>query len=112
MSWWEKKTDSKHVPVARPATPAPSAPPVERHMPEPMVRNPMLYFVDDNIIGYNSAAQAHAVVASFVYVQIKTYSGFPKGLGKLQAVLHRDGFVLPGMPNETGWRVGGDAQLV
>ena len=25
------------------------------------VRNPMLYFVDDNIIGYNSAAEEHAV---------------------------------------------------
>ena len=31
---------------------------------------------------------------------------------KIQAVLHFHGFVFPGMPNETGWRVGGDLRLV
>lgn len=36
LSWWEK---TKHVPVTRPA--APTYPPVERTMPEPIARNPV-----------------------------------------------------------------------
>ena len=41
LSWWDKKSGPKYVPLSRPATPPASNPPLEKPMPEPMARNPL-----------------------------------------------------------------------
>src|SRR6266850_2424207 len=49
------------------------------------------------------AAQAQAVRALLIYVQIEGHPRFAQGLGELQAVFDGDRFVLFGVPNEAGW---------
>lgn len=56
--------------------------------------------------------EADAVAAFFVDVEVVGDAGFLQGGGKLQAIFSFDGFVFPGVPDETGRGVGGDLEFV
>ena len=57
-------------------------------------------------------AQAHAVRALLIDVQIKWHPGLLQRLGKLEAVLQPHSSVLERVPDETGRRVFGHVELI